>query len=89
MKNKKSIKNFLIIFIVSFIAMEIIEFCIFEMFNIDIHQLEWGWLGFIILYGFKYHIFCCLIPIIWTGYKCRHNNCVHEHCDHDRVRNKL
>lgn len=82
MKNKKNILRFLLIFLVSFILFEILEHSVEYIFDIDFHNLEWGWAGFIVVYGFKYHIFCCLLPAIWAGYKCRHNNCEHEYCEH-------
>jgi len=82
MKNKKGIIKFIIIFILTFFLMEGIELGIEYFFNIDLHELKWGWVGFIIVYGFKYHIFCCLIPAIWAGYKCRHKKCEHEYCEH-------
>jgi hypothetical protein len=82
MKNKKGIIKFIIIFILTFFLIEGIEFGIEHLFNIDLHELKWGWAGFIIVYGFKYHIFCCLIPAIWAGYKCRHKKCEHEYCEH-------
>jgi hypothetical protein len=62
--------------------MEGIELGIEYFFNIDLHELKWGWVGFIIVYGFKCHIFCCLVPAIWAGYKCRHKKCEHEYCEH-------
>jgi hypothetical protein len=83
MKNKKGLIKFIIIFILTFLLMEGIELSIEHFFNIDLHELKWGWVGFIIVYGFKYHIFCCLIPAIWAGYKCRHKKCEHEHCEHE------
>jgi hypothetical protein len=82
MKNKNGIIKFIIIFILTFLLMEGIELGIEYFFNIDLHELKWGWAGFIIVYGFKYHIFCCLIPAIWAGYKCRHKKCEHEYCEH-------
>ena len=80
-------KKFIIIFIVSFIIFYILEHVISYIFNIDLDTLElgWlGWLGFIIAYGFKYHIFCCLIPLIYTSYKCRHKKCEHDHCNSEK-----
>jgi hypothetical protein len=78
----KSIKKFMLIFLLSFIVMEIIEHLIFLYLKVDLKSLKLGWIGFIIIYGFKYHIFCCLIPSIWATYKCRHKNkCNHQHCD--------
>ena len=82
MKNKKMIIKFIIIFILTFFVIEGIEFGIEHFFNIDLHELKWGWLGFMIVYGLKYHIFCCIIPAIWAGYKCRHKSCEHDYCEH-------
>ena len=82
MKNKKVVIKFIIIFILTFLLMEGIELSIKHFFNIDLQELKWGWIGFIIVYGFKYHIFCCLVPAIWAGYKCRHKKCEHEYCEH-------
>lgn len=76
-------KKFLITFVLSFIAFYLLEHLVSYVFDIDVDNLEvgWlGWLGFIILYGFKFHIFCCLIPLLFTTYKCRHKKCKHEHC---------
>jgi hypothetical protein len=81
MKNKKLIIRFITVFIISFIIMEIIEKSIEYFFNVDMHNLKWGWLGFLVIYGFKWHIFCCLIPAIWASYKCRHKKCKHDYCD--------
>lgn len=81
MKNKKPIIRFILVFILSFVIIEISEKLIEHFFGIDLHNLEWGWLGFVIVYGFKYHILCCLIPAFWAAYKCRHNKCKHEYCD--------
>ena len=79
MKSKKEIIKFIMIFIISFILFESIEIIFNHFFKIKI-PMTLGWIGFVILYGFKFHIFCCLIPAIWAGYKCRHKKCKHEHC---------
>lgn len=81
MRNKKSIIKFIIIFILTFILLEIVEFLISYFFDVNVKNLKWGWLGIMIVYGFKYHIICCLVPAIWASYKCRHKKCKHEHCD--------
>ncbi len=83
-KNKKSILRFLYFFTLSFIFFQLIEISIHQFLGIDLHNLKWGWIGLIIVYGFKYHIFCCLLPAIWAGYKCRHKNCKHEHCNNEQ-----
>lgn len=83
MKNKKTVLKFIIIFILSFLVLEGVEFLLSHFFGFNIHQYgKLGWLGIMILYGFKYHILCCLIPAIWATYKCRHKKCDHDYCDH-------
>jgi len=83
MKNKKLVLRFLYFFIISLIFFQIIEWSLHHFIGLDLHNLEFGWIGLIIIYGFKYHIFCCLIPAIWAGWKCRHKSCQHEHCKKD------
>lgn len=73
--------NFLVITLLSFFLFEAIEHLIFEEFNIDLAGIKIGWLAIILIYGFKYHIICCLVPLIWATYQCRHKKCDHEHCD--------
>lgn len=80
-KNKKSIIKFLIIFLISYFVMEIVEYSLNYFFNFNLHNLKWGWLILIVIYGFKYHIFCCLFPALFASYKCRHKSCSHNHCD--------
>jgi len=83
-KNKKSILRFLYFFTISFIFFQLVEMSLHHMFGVDLHNLKWGWIGLVVVYGFKYHIFCCLLPAIWAGYKCRHKNCKHEHCKNEQ-----
>lgn len=62
--------------------MEIIEHLIFDFFHVDFKSLKLGWVAFILIYGFKYHIFCCLLPALYSTYKCKHKTkCNHKHCD--------
>ena len=82
MKNKKVIIKFLWIFLVSFIATELLEYILNQYFFIDLKMMTLGWFGLMVFYSFKYHIICCLFPAIWAGYKCRHKKCEHEYC-HD------
>ena len=86
-KNKKIVLRFLYFFVLSFIFFQIIEKSLEYFFHLDLHNMEWGWLGLTIVYGFKYHIFCCLIPALWAGWKCRHKNCKHEQCDNTKTNN--
>jgi len=83
MKNNKDIIKFLLIFVLSFAITEIAEHILNQYFWFNFEMMSWGWFGFIIFYGFKYHIVCCLFPAIWAGYKCRHKSCEHEYC-HDK-----
>ena len=82
MKYKKQILKFLGIFIISFICVELIEMYLNSLYWFDFKMLKLGWLGTMIFWGFKFHIFCCLAPMIWAGYKCRHKSCEHDYC-HD------
>ena len=84
MEKVQFIKKFAITFILSLLGFYLIEHLISVIFNVDLDNLElgWlGWLGFIIVYGFKSHIICCVLPFLFSAYKCRHTKCEHEHCD--------
>jgi hypothetical protein len=66
MKNKlKPIIRFFFIAVISFFVFEVIEHLLLDIFNI---------------YGFKFHILCCVVPMIWAAYKCKHS-CDHDHCE--------
>jgi NADH:ubiquinone oxidoreductase subunit 3 (subunit A) len=81
MKNKlKPIIRFFFIAVISFFVFEVIEHLLLDIFNISIESLELGWFTFIIIYGFKFHILCCVVPMIWAAYKCKHS-CDHDHCE--------
>jgi len=84
MKNKKTIIKFLWIFLISFIATELLEYILNQYFFIDFKMMTLGWFGLVVFYGFKYHIICCLFPAIWAGYKCRHKSCEHEYCHEEK-----
>lgn len=78
------LKKFITTFLLSIIGFYILEKLISIFFGIDMDNLDlsWlGWLGFIIVYGFKTHIICCVLPFLFTTYKCRHIKCDHKHCD--------
>lgn len=77
----KALLKFITWFILSFGIIEIIEYIIDIYFSVDIYQLKFAWLLFIFIYGFKFHIICCLLPFIIASYKCKkHNKCKHKHC---------
>lgn len=77
---KKSIYKFIIVFILSFIGIELLELLLEHIFGVNLESMKWGWAGFVLIYGFKFHIFCCLLPAIFASYKCRHKKCHHDHC---------
>lgn len=84
---KKFIITFIISFIIFYAIEHLIEFSLMHFYGIDLHNLNIGWMGtvgLVIFLGFKYHILCCLVPLIWTTYKCNHDKkCKHEHCKRD------
>lgn len=83
MKNKKAIIRFIVVFIISFLVLELTEMVIEKVFDIDLHNLEIAWLGGMLVFLFKSHLLCCFIPAIWASYKCHHKEkkeCNHEHC---------
>jgi hypothetical protein len=77
------VRKFIVVFIISFAAIEVVEYLLKYFLNFEIEGLRWGTLGVIIIWGFKFHIFCCLLPAIWASYKCRHKKCEHNHCNHE------
>lgn len=81
MKINKSIWKFITVFILSFLLMECIEWLLDHFFHFNLHNLKWGWLGFIVIYSIKLHIFCCVLPSIFTYsmYK-KSRKCKHSHC---------
>lgn len=84
MAKKLFIIKFVTTFIISFVVFYLFEKFLSVAFNIDMDnlQLGWlGWLGWVIVYGFKSHIICCVLPFLFSAYKCRHKKCEHEHCD--------
>ena len=83
MKNKKAIIRFIIVFALSLLGFELVELIIEKAFGLNIHNLEVVWLGGVLVFLFKSHIICCIIPAIWSSYKCHHKEkkkCNHEHC---------
>lgn len=79
MRNKNLLK-FIGLTIVSFFLFEGLEIILEKTIGLDLHNLEIGWFTFVVIYGFKFHILCCILPMIWAAYKCRHNSCEHSHC---------
>jgi hypothetical protein len=77
------IKSWLLTFIISFLVFEGIERILDEWFAIDLSN----WLAAIaplaiLVCGFKFHVFCCVIPALFATYKCtraKSNCCQHSH----------
>jgi len=79
--NKKTILSFLKTLVISLLVFEIVEYILVDTLGYDIFEnlSPYGYIGFVIAQGFKYHIWCCLLPLIYSSYKCRHD----KECDHD------
>jgi len=82
----KMVIRFLIFFAISFLLIEGIEHILHEVFDIHMNGwFSWGGLGVIILFGFKFHMICCVIPSIIAAILCIKKR--HKHCDHDHCKN--
>lgn len=77
----REVLKFLAITAASFLAFEAAEHLLLEILGIDLHAAEIGWLAFVVTYGLKTHVLCCLVPLLWAAYKCRHRGCGHGHCE--------
>jgi hypothetical protein len=73
--------KFVSVAVISFLITEIFEHFLLKHIHFGWLNLKMGWLVMVILYGFKYHVICCLLPIFWIAYKCRHKKCKHPHCE--------
>ena len=76
--------KFLATLIISFLAFEGLESLIHEWFSVDLHSLlAFGGMGTILILGFKFHIFCCVLPTLFATLACtnrgRHCSCDLEH----------
>lgn len=65
-------KEFVITFVLTYFLFEGLESVLHEWFEIDLHHLLsfGGGLGFLVLYGFKFHILCCIIPTTIATVSC-------------------
>lgn len=74
----KTILKFALWFIITWFAIEGVE----HLLGIDeVEVTGAGLLMFVIIYGFKFHIWCCVAPFMVGMYKCKHKKCHHEHCE--------
>jgi hypothetical protein len=79
---KTTILTFVFNLIISFVLFEIVEHILIDHFGFKYESLStFGIIGYAIFLGFKYHIICCLFPIIYASYQCRHKKCKHEYCN--------
>lgn len=80
----KKVLNFLLILVVTSLIFEGIEHLLHEFWDIHLdHYLTFGGVGFVVLWGFKFHVFCCLIPAAITTLICIKTN--KECCDHNHT----
>lgn len=80
----KTVLQFSIILIFSFLVFESTEWILEEYFEFNLEYISLGWFGLVLFWGFKSHLLCCLVPAIWAGYKCRHKSCKHDYCGEDK-----
>ena len=60
----KQIVKFILIALLSFILIESAEHFILEPLGFEIENIELGWLTFVVIFGFKFHIICCVLPVM-------------------------
>ena len=80
--NWKSIKKFIFAAFWFYITMEILEWLLNHFFHINLSYDKihgFGWLIFLVIYGFKFHLFCCVGPFLYAAFRCRHKRCHHDH----------
>lgn len=79
----KRIFNFIFILVVSFLAFDGLEHLLELHFGIDLHHLlSFGGVGTLLILGFKFHIFCCVLPMLLSTIFCirkRQKHCAHNH----------
>jgi hypothetical protein len=73
--------RFLGVFAVSFLALEGLEHLLHEWFEWDLkHRLSFGGVGVVIIYGLKFHVFCCVVPALLSALACIRKR--GRHCSH-------
>ena len=82
-RNYMAVARFLAVSAASFAALEAAEWALARYLGVDLENLGVGWLALVVAYGFKTHIICCVLPMIWAAYECRHRNCRHDQCKND------
>ena len=76
-------KSLLVTFLITLLLFEGMEHILDSFFGIDLeHYLTFGGLGFIALWGFKFHIICCIVPAGVTAFLSHRKNHQCNECDH-------
>ena len=76
----KQVFTFIFFFFFAYVVVEAIETLIEHFFGVNPKATGVGILVLVIMYGFKFHIFCCLFPGLYATYRIKHKKCTHEHC---------
>ena len=79
----KTVKKFIMAAGMFYAAMELFEWLLNHFFHINVDTdlgNGVGWLLFVVIWGFKFHIWCCVAPVVYATFKCRHKKCHHDHC---------
>jgi hypothetical protein len=81
----KKIFSVVLPFLLSFLLFEGVEHLLEYFFRFEFTSFgQLGKWGLIIFFGFKYHLFCCLIPglfLIWRAKQNKYCGCHEEKCD--------
>lgn len=89
MKKFLSIR-FMITLVVSFFAFSGIEKLLDALFGIELdNALSFGGVGFVVLLGLKFHIFCCVIPVAVSTLLCIRKKRNHCTCEHDHKHEEI
>ena len=77
---RKALK-FFVWFLLTFFIVEELEIVVKSTLKIDLmqHNILNVLVTFIVL-GFKFHLFCCVLPFVAATLKCRHKKCDHKQC---------
>ncbi len=81
----RTVVKFVAWFFATYFVVELIELSLAAAFpNASRFMNDSKWLAmilFVVIYLFKFHILCCVVPFLVATYRCRHKKCHHDHCE--------
>jgi hypothetical protein len=79
----KKFFHFIFVLAVSILAFRGLDAYLHDWFGLCIEGLlTFGGVGVVLIFGFKFHVFCCLIPAAISSFICVKKKHNHEHCNH-------